>query len=83
MGRGSPPGMSRLELSPRATGIGGWRQQMSSLCEECPAFSLQVPMCPASLSPLHRVLETALVLRTKVGVDIPVATKPVNVTLGL
>lgn len=56
---------------------------MSSLCEECPAFSLQVPMCPASLSPLHRVLETALVLRTKVGVDIPVATKPVNVTLGL
>lgn len=56
---------------------------MSSLCEECPTFTLQVPMCPASLSPLHRVLEIALVLRTKVGVDIPVAAKPVNVTLEL
>lgn len=55
----------------------------SSLCEECPTFTLQVPMCPASLSPRHRVLETALVLRTKVGVDIPVSTKPANVTLGL
>lgn len=85
VGSASPPGVSRTEPGPRAPKTGGWRQLeiLSSLCEEWPASTLQVPECPAALSSLHRVSETALVLRAKVRIDVPVATKPVNVTLGL
>lgn len=83
MDRARPSGISMLGPGPRVPGTEARGSLISSLYNECPAFTLQVPVYLAALCSLHRVSGIALILRAKVGIDVPVATKPVNVTLGL